>query len=121
MPTHHTSAPPGENYENLRVPAGQHASFSLVSSDGSFPHGPLVLGHDVIYGAANGVGSDVPGTIFQITTSRQESVLHTFCARKGCPDGSSPQGLIRGQSGTLFGTAAGGGGSNHGVVFAIKP
>ena len=101
-------------------PTGQRTSFSLLSEDGSGPFG-LALGNGVLFGSARGVGSNVPGTIFQITPSGQESVLHTFCSRKGCPDGDSPLGLITNGSGTLFGAAAGGGTSGHGVIFAITP
>jgi len=100
---------------------GERSAFILVSGEGDKPVGPLVLGHDVVYGAANGSGSDDRGTIFQITGSRQESVLHTFCLQQGCPDGVSPQGLTKDGAGVLFGTANGGGSSNNGVIFALKP
>jgi uncharacterized repeat protein (TIGR03803 family) len=56
------------------------------------------------------------GTVFKITSSGAESVLHSF---KGEPDGTSPRASLVAINGTLYGTTPQGGSNNKGAVFAI--
>src|SRR5690348_10407231 len=47
-------------------------------------------------------------------------ILHPFCAKASCADGSSPQyGLIADNKGVLYGTTAFGGSGDSGVVYAL--
>ncbi len=101
-------------------PNGEHASVPLATADGTYPQGPLVVGTNVVYGTAAGSGSDVPGTIFKMTSLGQESVLYRFCSQKNCTDGEGPSALV-GSSGSLFGVAGGGGANGKGVVFELTP
>ena len=65
------------------------------------------------YGGANGYG-----TVFSITPSGTEIVLHSF---GGSGDGEEPvAGLIR-FKGKLYGTTASGGANGDGTVFSIAP
>src|SRR5258708_39597153 len=48
----------------------------------------------------------------------QEQTLYAFTGGK---DGANPNAVILGADGNLYGTASGGGASNHGVVFELTP
>jgi hypothetical protein len=96
-------------------------------SDGSFPT-TVVASHSALYGAtsAGGGGSgDGYGTIFELSSqthrSRSDVILHAF---EGT-DGASPDSIVAGRGGTLYGTAASGGqpcdAFTCGVVFALHP
>jgi uncharacterized repeat protein (TIGR03803 family) len=64
--------------------------------------------------ACNGFGC---GVVFKMDKSGNETVLHTFT---GGADGASPLwGVIRDQSGNLYGAATGGGTSGNGVVYKV--
>lgn len=59
------------------------------------------------------------GTIFSITPSDAESVLHSFGHGN---DGLNPVSRLVNLDGTLYGSAAGGdGGRGRGTIFAIRP
>jgi uncharacterized repeat protein (TIGR03803 family) len=59
------------------------------------------------------------GTVFELTPSGQEIVLHSFT---GGEDGANPvAGLVFDSQGNLYGTTANGGGFASGVVFKLTP
>jgi uncharacterized repeat protein (TIGR03803 family) len=63
-------------------------------------------------------GSNKDGTVFSITKSGEETVLHSF----GTPgDGAQPYAPLVYVNGSLYGTTSGGGTNNVGVVFSITP
>jgi len=77
-----------------------------------------------LYGTTHSGGSYSYGTVFSITTSGAESVLHSFSGTQG----AYPEAGLIGVKGTLYGTTAYGGsgcrGGNPpgcGTVFAITP
>lgn len=99
-----------------------------ASEDGVLPYGGLLNVNGTLYGTTSNGGSvkcgvrygDVHGcgTVFKITTSGEETVLHSFGHRK---DGKYPyQGLVN-VNGTLYGTATAGGTYNAGTVFSLSP
>jgi len=99
-------------------------SFGSESEDGAYPVSGLVfdkLGN--LYGTTGAGGISNNGTVFQITASGEEKVLHKFCSQPNCMDGATPYaGLVVGKSGDLFGTAAQGGlNGKGGVVFRLTP
>jgi uncharacterized repeat protein (TIGR03803 family) len=53
----------------------------------------------------------------------KERVLHNFCSRRHCADGSKPfySTLIFDSAGNLYGTTLEGGGSGYGTVFELTP
>jgi uncharacterized repeat protein (TIGR03803 family) len=55
------------------------------------------------------------GIIFKISPSGQETILHTFRNTEG----AVPNELMWGADGNLWGTAAGGGAHDQGVIFKI--
>jgi uncharacterized repeat protein (TIGR03803 family) len=101
-------------------------SFKGSPGDGSFPHAPLTDVNGVLYGTTS-KGGNGPcyssslqggcGTVFKITTSGDETVLHNFT---GGADGYSPSGapLIYVQ-GALYGVTIFGGAHGAGTIFKI--
>jgi uncharacterized repeat protein (TIGR03803 family) len=106
------------------VQPAQTQTFSVIytfigGTEGATPLANLLLYQGVLYGATSGGGAHNAGTVFQVdTTTMAETVLHSF---KGGPsDGAAPfAGLIRDQSGNLYGASYGGGAHLFGTVFKI--
>jgi uncharacterized repeat protein (TIGR03803 family) len=62
------------------------------------------------------------GTVFELDSEGNETILYNFCSEPNCADGYSPYaGVIRDPAGNLYGAAAGGGGHNAGVVYELDP
>ena len=94
-------------------------SFKGLPTDGSAPRAGVVFYKGTFYGTtyAGGIGSSSDGTVFKLTPSGRETVLHTFTAN---PDGSEPSGDLVGYGGSLYGTTDSGGIYNTGgTVFKI--
>jgi uncharacterized repeat protein (TIGR03803 family) len=88
--------------------------------DGAHPHAGLILRGGVLYGTTTLGGVFNLGTVFSITPTGTEQVLHSF--EGGSTDGQGPYaGLIFDQSGNLFGTTYLGGTDNAGTVFTMNP
>lgn len=85
------------------------------SPDGRGPQGGLLLLHGKFYGATSGGGSyacpfsDGCGTVFEITPSGNETLLHAF---KHASDGAIPQGGLTLLRGRLYGATFSGGKSD---------
>ncbi len=94
-------------------------SFNVNASplDGVYPVGDLVVVNGALYGTTLNGGSSNHGTIFKISPSGVEHVLHEF---KGKPDGSTPYAGLINVNGTLYGTTEVGGASDHGTVFKVS-
>src|SRR5207244_4360019 len=85
-----------------------------------------LLSNNTLYGTAKIGGSSGVGTVFKVNTDGTGFTnLHSFTAIPAIPpytnnDGANPvAGLIL-SGNTLFGTAAGGGSSDGGTVFAVN-
>jgi uncharacterized repeat protein (TIGR03803 family) len=96
-------------------------------SDGSTPFAALIAAGGELYGTTYlGGGGDCAGgcgTVFAISTSGAERILHAF---KGYPhDGALPLGALVSANGMLYGTTwlGGGGSCTHGCgsLFEISP
>lgn len=92
------------------------------ASDGAYPEAGLIVLHNVLYGttsAGGGPSNGNYGTVFKITTSGTESVLHAFA----CTDGMSPVASLTVLGKALYGTTEKGGNSvctaGYGTVFSI--
>lgn len=98
------------------------------SKDGIYPYGGLIDVNGTLYGMTSNGGSvscglrygGIPGcgTVFKITTSGKETVLHSFGASK---DGKYPYGGLIDVKNTLYGTTTAGGAHNAGTVFSLSP
>jgi len=90
-------------------------------SDGEYPYGGLLNVKGTLYGTTSqGGGSYRGGTVFAITTSGKETVLHSFGPGTG-DDGEDPYAGLLNVKGTLYGTTEDGGLGNKGTVFSITP
>lgn len=95
--------------------------------DGASPSGALILGaQGKLYGTTFGGGAYGAGTIFEVSLVGDEIVLHSFCSKPICADGSSPNGaVVEDARGNLYGTTimggadSAGGGPGHGTVFKV--
>ena len=91
-------------------------------TDGCNPNNAgVVLGKNgVLYGTTSGCGANAVGTVFKLTPTGTETVLHSF-ANDGT-DGFSPYaGLAIDTKGNLYGTTYFGGASGFGTVFKLTP
>ena len=94
-------------------------SFGSTSGDGELPVASLVNLKGTLYGTTAQGGANGSGTVYAITPSGDETVLHSFGS--GSQDGKNPlAGLIE-VKGALDGTTSYGGANGHGTVFALKP
>lgn len=74
-----------------------------------------------LYGTTSDGGSSGDGVVFKIDASGSQFLLYTFCSDSGCSDGANPSGgLIRDDSGNLYGTTTSGGAYGYGTVFSIS-
>jgi uncharacterized repeat protein (TIGR03803 family) len=96
-------------------------SFGNQSGDGYYPIGGLImdkLGN--LYGTTSVGGAFGGGTVFEVTSTGQEIVLHSFGSQSG--DGAYPYaGLIMDKLGNLYGTTVNGGAKNYGTVVELSP
>ena len=96
--------------------------FPGSAGQGFFPRGNLIEVQGKLYGITSGGGHPHNGgTVYSITTSGSEKLLHSF-GRRG--DGYGANGDLMDVNGTLYGTTLQGGGSRRctygcGTVFAI--
>jgi uncharacterized repeat protein (TIGR03803 family) len=109
----------------LRAQSAQAQTFTILHTftgyptDGEMPSGSMVMdAAGNLYGATAGGGTDELGTVFRLGPNAREKVLHNFTVQNG--DGLSPLGgVIRDQSGNLYGTTFGGGTHDLGAVFRV--
>jgi uncharacterized repeat protein (TIGR03803 family) len=88
----------------------------LQGSDGNF-YG--ISSGGGIGGGGTGAGITGNGTVFKITPTGEETILHLFA---GAPDdGANPVVLIQGSDGNFYGTTFKGGGDDVGTVFKLTP
>jgi uncharacterized repeat protein (TIGR03803 family) len=94
-------------------------------TDGQIPDANLIDVNGILYGVTHNGGSGTCtssemangcGTVFAITTSGAERVIHSFL---GGSDGSFPYVNLINVNGVVYGTTAGGGQYNCGTVFAV--
>jgi uncharacterized repeat protein (TIGR03803 family) len=89
-------------------------------ADGANPVGGVIRDSTGdFYGTTLLGGTSGKGVVYKLDTTDHETVLHTFT---GAGDGGTAYaGVIRDSAGDLYGTTNGGGATNSGVVFELKP
>jgi uncharacterized repeat protein (TIGR03803 family) len=86
-------------------------------SDGMWPQAGLVLDNaGNLYGTTVYGGTDNIGTVFKVTRTAKETVVHSFTDQ---PDGSQPDAALLFTDGKLYGTTYYGGAYGHGTVFSV--
>lgn len=96
-------------------------SFVDTPTDGAYPNGSLIQASDgSLYGMTVDGGANDAGSVFRITLTGTETVLHSFAGGTG--DGAHPYGsLIQASDGNFYGMTEGGGTYGLGTVFEITP
>ncbi len=89
--------------------------------DGAWPFAGLTVLGGLLYGTTGGGGANAEGTVFSVSKSGKETVLHSF---SGGSDGEDPEATLIDVKGTLYGTTVYGGGTGCGgngcgTVFSI--
>lgn len=99
-----------------------------VANDGANPQGGLDMGPDGnFYGTTCpllqvGAFAFLPGNVYRITPTGQETILHTFGDGSVPNDGDGPfAGLALGTDGNFYGTTRAGGSAELGTIFSITP
>jgi uncharacterized repeat protein (TIGR03803 family) len=81
--------------------------FGGQPGDGAHPMASLIAATGKLYGSTTSGGSHNLGTVFEVTASGEERVLHSFA---GCPaDGAIPQDGVTALNGFFYGTTLEGG------------
>lgn len=96
-------------------------NFGSQSGDGLFPYDGLVMDRaGNLYGTDYEGGANGVGTVFRISPSGRETVLHSFGSQPG--DGAFLYGaLVMDKNGSLYGTTYQGGANGHGTLFKVTP
>lgn len=80
------------------------------------PYAGLAYANGYFYGTTSTGGSTNNGTVFRVTSSGTENVLHSFLGS----DGSLPESAVLEVNGTLYGMTLQGGSTGDGTVFKIS-
>jgi uncharacterized repeat protein (TIGR03803 family) len=96
-------------------------SFAGGSSDGAKPYAALIQGSDGnFYGTTLYGGPYSNGTVFKLTPTGTETVLHFFSGASG--DGAVPAtSVLQASDGNFYGTTYVGGTTSAGTVFEVTP
>jgi uncharacterized repeat protein (TIGR03803 family) len=96
-------------------------SFDLNGTDGAHPIARLVLYRRNLYGTTADGGVYAAGTVFEVTPSGTEAILHSFANND--IDGFHPYADLTVYQGNFYGTTVTGGGtgSADGIVFELTP
>jgi uncharacterized repeat protein (TIGR03803 family) len=96
-------------------------SFAGGATDGATPRSNLLLDSaGNLYGSTYYGGTNNDGTVFKISPTGTETVLHSFAG--GATDGMNAQGgLVMDGAGNLYGTTNYGGANQIGTVYQITP
>ena len=113
----------GTGFTNLYSFAATDPSTG-TNSDGANPTAGLILAGKTLYGTASSGGRYGNGTVFAVNTDGTAFTnLYSFTASSGPnytnSDGATPTAGLILLGSTLYGTAAGGGSSGAGTVFAV--
>jgi uncharacterized repeat protein (TIGR03803 family) len=114
------SVPPAGSAAQPSLGSGAYSvlhSFGDSARDGANPSSELIDVGGTLYGTTVYGGSNDAGTVFSITTSGKETVLHSFGASR---DGANPMARLLNVNGTLYGTTSSGGANSSGTVFSVK-
>jgi uncharacterized repeat protein (TIGR03803 family) len=93
-------------------------SFRGYPGDGEHPHAVLVQDTAGNFYGTTLDGAFSGGTVFELTATGAESLLHSFAGSPG--DGQRPHvGVVRDAAGNLYGATLGGGAFTFGAVFEV--
>ena len=89
--------------------------------DGAVPAGGVAIdATGTIYGVSRGDGETF-GTVYRLQPHNGSYIFETLYTFTGGADGSSPQTVVLGPDGALYGSARYNGQGNAGVIFRVRP
>ena len=91
-------------------------SFDSTPFDGLNPYASMIDVNGTLYSTTANGGTDGEGTVFTISTTGKERVLHSFYGS----DGEYPLASLLDVKGLLYGTAGDGGAHADGTVFSVS-
>jgi uncharacterized repeat protein (TIGR03803 family) len=103
----------GANGYGTVYEVGRSGNERVISDEVDDPQASLIAVKGALYGTTY-AGGFTFGTVFKMSTSGKETVLHDF---GGGADGSAPQGGLVALNGTLYGTTSQGGVNGGGTFF----
>lgn len=92
--------------------------FGVTNNDGIQPQSALIVHNGIFYGTTYFGGSNNVGTVFSITPTGKESVIHSFNYET---DGSIPKTALLEVNGVFYGTTLSGGHEGYGTVYGLNP
>ncbi|MGA7355090.1 MAG: choice-of-anchor tandem repeat GloVer-containing protein [Candidatus Cybelea sp.] len=107
----------------LRMTGKEQVLYSFRGdTDGAQPEAALIDVNGTLYGTTSygciSYSSQGCGTVFTISTTGSEKVLHEFA---GSADGAAPKAALVNVKGRLYGTTSLGGAGGGGTVFTLSP
>jgi len=95
-------------------------SFVLGPSHGCYPYGTPARDYKGnVYGTTNGCGTSGHGTVWKVSSSGKETILHSFTP--SLSDGADPYGGVAlDAKGNLYGLAENGGAYGGGVLYEVS-
>jgi uncharacterized repeat protein (TIGR03803 family) len=95
-----------------------HSFINGTFTDGSVPSGVIQGADGSFYGVTSFGGATGNGSVFKVTPTGTETLLHSFVNGNG--DAASPYGnLIQATNGNFYGTANNGGANGNGAIFEM--
>jgi uncharacterized repeat protein (TIGR03803 family) len=123
MPQAPAIPPPDTIAHGVPLTSSYRVVHRFDDSDGAQPQAGLINVDGTLYGTTNYGGRYGDGTVYNISVTGSEKVLHSF---KGGLDGANPQAGLIDVNGTLYGTTSQGGGRSGclgygcGTVFRLS-
>lgn len=103
---------------NGRILASRCFTVSRPSRMASAPLGSLHLSNDTLYGNTLNGGKNGFGSVYKVSASGKESVLHSFASPPS--DGRFPMAVLAVKSGEFYGTTGNGGTNDYGTIFKVS-
>ena len=91
---------------------------SLRIRNGATPEAALIARDNKLYGTTSAGGSHDLGTVFDMTTAGEETVLYSFGSFSG--DGANPAAGLLAMNGNFYGSTTFGGADNDGTIFEVS-
>ncbi len=118
-------SPPATVCRSVMCPWSETVLHTFTGPDGEFPIGSLIQDsagnfYGVTVGGGSGDGEYYNGTVFELNSAGQETVLLNF--ESGQSGGDTPlSGVVQDSAGMLYGTTHYGGTGGYGVVYKLNP
>jgi uncharacterized repeat protein (TIGR03803 family) len=109
----------------ITTSGSEHILYSFTGDDGKFPAADLLQVNGALFGTTRYGGppqncySETCGTVFALTTSGKEHVVHSFKASQPPKDGVWPYSGLTFVHGAFYGTTTLGGAYGLGTVFRV--